>query len=345
MRVTLDNTTVSFSATTQGIAVRAGSFTWKDTPSALLGAAVPTTLFANGNGQGINKWLLEGVDLSAAGSGKTLFADQAGSSRPTVKDCKLNASVAITATPTGPNRAEIHVLRTDSAGTNYRDEKYAYHGTQTVETTLVRTGGASNGTTSVSWKVVTTANAKWAFPFELLPISINNTATAADVVVTMEGIWDAAALPNNDEFWFDVEYLGSSSTPMGSFKTATKADGLASGTALTASTQAWDSGVTARANSTAYSVGDKQKVASNSGRVFFCTTAGTTAGSEPGGYATAVDGDSITDNTAVFRAGVRFKKAVTLTSPQPAMAGNIYVSPKAGKASATFYICPKLVLS
>ena len=120
---------------------------------------------------------------------------------------------------------------------------------------------------------------------------------------------------------------------------------LATNAALTADTSAWDSLVTARANGHANVVGDIIGVSTNPGRVFFCTTSGTTAGSVPGGYASAVDGGSVTDGTAVFRAGYRFRLVVVLSSPQPQMAGYLRATVKAAKVSTTFYIDPAITLS
>lgn len=347
-KIILKNTTVKFGATGDGIGNQGSNLTWLNTVSAIQGATLPTILFqANSSRNG--RVLLEGVDLSALASGKTLVDAAFAPISYVFKDCKLGSSVTITQVGgVSHSGAEVVATRCDSGGTNYRTEKYTYAGTQTVETTLIRTSGASDGTTGLSHKVVSTANSKWAFPFEALPIAIWNDTTASNVTVTIEGLQDprtSTSLPNNDDIWFDVEYLGASGNPQGSFKSGTKADGLATGAALTASTQSWDSLVTARANSTAYSLGDVRKVATNTGRVFVCTTAGTSSGSEPGGYATAVDGGSVTDGTATFKAAVRFKQALTLSSPQPGQKGALYVYPKVAKASGTYYIDPLIALS
>jgi hypothetical protein len=55
-----------------------------------------------------------------------------------------------------------------------------------------------------------------------------------------------------------------------------------------------------RANATAYAVGDIITVSSNTQYRFICTTAGTSAGSLPGDYATAARNDEVTDGTAIF---------------------------------------------
>lgn len=339
--VALYNTTLKFGNVSDRMSIK-GRLLWRNTPSAIQGATLPTTLVSLDSPAPV---LFDGVDLSALGSGKTIFGSASGPGAPVIKDCILGSGVTVMATPTLRGAAEAFVVRADSAGTNYRNEKYGYDGTLTTETTIVRTGGASDGRTAQSWNVTTTANSKWSFPFEALPIVVDNPTSGASVTVTIYGVWNAAALPNNDDVWADVSYLGSASSPQASFVTGTKADFLATGSALTASTQAWDSLVTARANSTAYSVGDVRKVASNSGRIFFCTTAGTSASSEPAGYASASDGGSVTDGTATFRAATRFQQTITLSSPQPAQKGYLYVTPKVAKASASLYLCPKVLLS
>jgi hypothetical protein len=320
------------------------AFRWRNTPSAIVGATLPTTLL-DGSTLGAPV-LIEGVDLSALGSGKTLVSALATNVDVYLKDDKYGSSVAVAATPT-VHGANVYSLRSDTTG-NYRNEKYNYQGTQLTETTIVRTGGATDGATAVSWNLSTTANCKWIFPFEAMVCSENNTVTASNVTVTMYGVYNAAALPNNDDIWFDAEYLGSSASPVGSFASGSKANFCASGSAQTADTSAWDSLVSARQNSHAYSSGQVYKSANNAGRIFFCTGAGTSASSEPAGVASAVDGGLVNDGSATFRAGMRWKQSITLSSPQPGQAGVLYCYPKVGKASipsGSVYFDPHPVLS
>jgi hypothetical protein len=128
--------------------------------------------------------------------------------------------------------------------TNYRTEKYNYAGTLTTETTIVRTGGASDGTTPIAWKIVTTANSKWEFPFECPPISIWNETVGSAVTVTVQGIWGGGAVPNTDDIWIDCEYLGTSGFPIASKATSSKADGLAAGTGIPAGSGTWGGSTT-----------------------------------------------------------------------------------------------------
>jgi len=341
-RVQLFNTTIQQGATGDLIGVNGADLYWANTPSAIAGATLPTTLL-NAGFTNIT-CVLDGVDLSALGSGKTIVGAGSSGGHYSLQNCKLGSSVTIAGTPTGVNTTDV--VNSDSSGTDYQFQRYWYQGTEVPETTIVRTGGASNGTTALSAKITTTANSLWVSPFEAQPMGIWNPTTGANVTVTLRGIWNAASLPNNDQVWFDCEYMGSSGSPIASFATCTKANNLAAGTALTADTSsAWDSLVAARQNTHVYTTGNTIKVASNPGRVFFCTSGGTSAGSEPGGYASAVDGGSVTDSGATFRAGFRFLMAVTLSAPQPQLVGDLYCIVKAALPSSTFWIDPLPVLS
>ena len=318
-----------------------GDVIWTNTPNAIQGATLPTNLIATGT-SGI-MLIIDGVDLSALGSGKTIFPGGNATGRYLLKNSKLGSGVTVAGTPSGS--ATVDVINCDSAGTNYIFQRYWEQGTQIPETVLVRTGGASNGVTALSSKATTTANSNWTLPFSSQPIAIYNTITGTNRGVTLYGIYNGTAIPNNDDIWIEAEYFGSASSPQASFANNTKANNLATGSALTAdSTSVWTSLVTARQNSYAYSVGAVMVPIANT-RAFFCTTAGTSAGSEPGGYASAVDGGSVTDGGAVFRAGWRFSLAVTLSSPQPAMAGPIYVTVNAAKVSSTYWVDPLINLS
>lgn len=308
--------------------------------------SLPTTLMTP-NGAQSSILRFENFDASAL-SGKT-FLGAFGANGPIYaqfKRCKLPASFTPIATPTGGfNTANIDFIQCDSGTVTARNDHHVTSGSQTTSTTVIRTSGASDGTTTYAQKITTNTNARLYAPYTGAPLVKWNATTGSNISVVVEGIADPrdfSALPTNAEVWFEAEYLGTAGNPLGVFKRGGVADPLASGSALTASTQAWDTGATARANTTAYTAGDIRKVATNTGRLFICTTSGTSAGSEPAGYASAVDGDSITDNTAVFKAMWRFKQTVTTTAA-PQFAGYVYVTPKVAKASLNgVYIDPQV---
>ncbi len=249
-----DNCTVNFGAAGQSMGPQQGRFIWRNSGTPIAGTT-PTALFNMSNRAGTIS--LEGLDLSALASGNTIVGSNLVASHQfLIKDCKLGASVTVAATPAGPGGPDTILIRSDSSGTNYRSERYSYLATQTVETTIVRTGGASDGTTSLAWKIVTTANSKWIMPFEVLPITIWNDSTSS-LTLTVYGIWGGGAVPNNDDIWMDVVYLGASGSPLGSFATTTKADNLASGSALTSDSSTWGGSTTAFKMSATFTPGMK----------------------------------------------------------------------------------------
>lgn len=346
-KVDLINTTVTCASSTTGPIRPAGLFTWRDTASAFASTAGtwPTTIIFPSAGSGA--FLLENVDISAHGASAGIMGNTTGASRTVLSKCKLPANILGGPAFGQRGMPQLDLVNCDSGGVTYRHERWWYQGEHVTNAQAVRTSGASNGTTAYSWQITTLSGNKWYDPFECMPIAIWNTVTGSNVIATIEGAYNGAALPNNDDIWMDVRYLGTAASTQGSVKSNTKANVLTTPTALSASTALWGGSAPARANTTAYALGDKLGISSASSivRLFICTTAGTSNGSLPGGYASAVDGDSITDGTAVFRAVTRFSIAVTLTSPAPQSAGYINAYVRVGKASSTFWIDPLLVLS
>jgi hypothetical protein len=227
------NCSTSFGIANQSVSPRGGFFEWVDTASPITGATIPTSLLIPA---GSASFKLEGVDFSAVTSGKAILSLTNSGYISVIKECKLGAGTITSGTP-GSYPFRFDVIRCDSANTNYRNESYQYMGTGTTETTIVRSGGATDGTTAFSKKIVTNANANWTVPYEIPPISIWSDAVGLSKTVTVEGI--ASAVPNNDEVWMDVEYLGSATSPIASRSTTTKANILATGAANTTSSSTW----------------------------------------------------------------------------------------------------------
>lgn len=223
-----NNTTVSFGAVGQSIMVNT-NFHWRNTVSALVGAAVPTAVFGatnTGNCIVVN----DGVDFSAAGSGKTLVP--AGVTNTAVfhfVNCKFGAGVTVAATPNNRGGSITYVSISDSSGTTYRQEKYDYRATLTTDTTDIRAGGASDGTTPIAWKVVTTANANWWDAFECFEILKWNSAVGSPITASVP-VMSNATLTTAD-IWAEAEYLGDASSPRSLMATGGTADALATGSA------------------------------------------------------------------------------------------------------------------
>jgi hypothetical protein len=238
----VENCTCQFGAVGQAINSGGRTF-WRNTPNAIVGSFIPTFLLVF-NGAAV--WHLEGVDLSAVGSGKTLFNGQANSPNQlgVLKNCKLGTGVTITNTPPTYGGCELQVINSDSADTNYRQEKYNFVGTETTETTIVRTGGATDGGTPISKKIVTTANAKPEWQFDCLPIYVWNETIGTPITLTIEGIWGGGAVPTNADIWVDIEYLGTSGFPLASKAGNGRASGLAVPANLSAGSGTWGGSTT-----------------------------------------------------------------------------------------------------
>lgn len=227
------NCTVSFGATGQGIGM-SGRLVWINTPSAIQGATLPTTLFPLGS-TSITGSILSGVDLSAL-SGKTMFA--AGFPNPIdVVGCRFPSSFTVIGAPTaGIYAGPVRVIGCNSASSAEKNEIYAYAGVLTTETVIVRTAGASDGNTAYSYKIVTSANAKRDFPLETFEGVLWNNSTGSSKTLTIHTVTDNVTL-KDDEIWVEVEYLGSSATPVATLITDAAATVLTAG-----ANQADDSG-------------------------------------------------------------------------------------------------------
>lgn len=212
----LVNTTFQFGSTAQGITHRV-PIRWMNTPgSAVLGSA-PTSLFQPSAAGSTPPVEVMGVDLSAlAGSSALVLGSGANFSSHLFADCKLGASVAIiTGTIVGRSGAEVKLVNCDSADTNYRYHFQNYMGTITQETTIIRTGGASDGTTPVSRKMVSTANSKFYSPLVSDWITYWNETLSA-LTITVPVLTDNVTL-TDAEAWLEVEYMSPGATPIGAF--------------------------------------------------------------------------------------------------------------------------------
>lgn len=181
-----------------------------------MSGSVPATLFRPQTTAGYWFVQLLGSDLSLIGSGKNLI-DVSGNQSALLRfvDCKLGASVAVTTgSVPGQGGIETELINCDSGDTNTRYARSSYQGEETSETTVVL--DASDGTTTFSRKMVSSANSKTESPMESLPITFWNETVGSEQTVTIEVVTDNVTL-QDDEAWIEVEYLGTSGFPLGVF--------------------------------------------------------------------------------------------------------------------------------
>lgn len=207
------NCILGFSNVAQTI-VPLGRFTWKNSALPIAGL-VPTSLFKTVVG-GLNDIYAENLDLSLLGSGKSIIDVSATTeANATFVNCKLGASVDYT-TGLFPGLSTPNILfvNCDSIDSNYAYRRISYRGTNFSETVIVRTGGASDGVTPISYRMSTTVNNKFAFPLKSEPIQFWNTTVGSSVTVTIPVITDNVTLTDADA-WIEVDYLGTSGFPLG----------------------------------------------------------------------------------------------------------------------------------
>lgn len=189
-----------------------------------------------------SRLLIDGLDMTNLASTVNIFRTFISPGLFQIRNSKLPASWSgslCNATPLATGqRFEMH--NCDSGDTNYRLWVQEYSGSIKTETTLVRTGGASDGTTGYSLVMATTANANASVaPLVSPEVSIWNDTTGGSKTVTVEILHDSATNLTDGEIWLEVQYLGTSGVPLGSFISDAKADILATAADQSASSETW----------------------------------------------------------------------------------------------------------
>lgn len=234
------NTSVRFANAVQYIRI-ACQLRWWNSSGIGVGGTVPTTLFQVPVAPIDAKVVVSGVDLTALhNSGHNLVtASGAFPSSFTFRNCKLAAGVNITTGAiAGPDGCEVNIINCDSGDTNYNYQKTRFQGSVYDETTIVRTGGASDGTTPISRKMVTGTGSQFFSPLESDPCIVWNETTGSAITATVEVVTDNVTL-TDAEAWIEVEYLGTSGFPLSLVTSDRAADVMATPANQTASTVTW----------------------------------------------------------------------------------------------------------
>lgn len=155
----------------------------------------------------------------------------------TLSNCKLNSGVSLTTgNYTSGSFGFLKLHNSDSANTNYRYYYNTYAGIAQQETTVVRTGGATNGTTAISWNITTNSTISFSTPFVSEDISVWNTNASGSQTATI--YITSNTVLTNATFWAEAEYLGTSSFPLGNL-ISSKMAWFGTPTALTTDSSTW----------------------------------------------------------------------------------------------------------
>jgi hypothetical protein len=241
-RLVWNNCGVRFAAAGQGIAHIQGGFEWRG-GSVLSGGTSPTVLFPDGGGTNgrTNTALLDGVDLSNCAAGVNLVGVGTTHRAFTLRNCKLPSSWSGSLTSgTLSILDRIVMLNCASGDINYALWVEDYAGSIKHETTLVKTGGASDGTTSLSWVMASSADAEYpAVVLRSPEIQKWNETTGSAITVTVDFLHDSVTNLQDDEIWLEVEYLGTSGFPLALFADDAAADVVATPADQATSAATW----------------------------------------------------------------------------------------------------------
>lgn len=181
------------------------------------------------------------LDLSGLASSAQIFPSASGGPfLATLRNCKLPASATLAGSGVTTPGYRCEMYNCDSGDTNYRVWIEDYAGSVRDETTIVKSSGASDGTTSLSWKMTSSADAEYPFAILRSPeIRVWSDTTGAKTA-TIDVAHFAAAALKDDEIWLEVEYLGTSGVPLGGVANDCKADVLATAADQATSTAVWN---------------------------------------------------------------------------------------------------------
>jgi hypothetical protein len=202
--------------------------------SSAITTAVPTT---GGN----STYIFEGFDFSNAAAALNISSVTSSQLKFMLRNCKLPASWSGSVNSAVPGVLSQFTLNNcDSGDTNYRLQDKTIFGTVSHETTLVKTGGASDGTTTLSWKMVSNADTEWNHQTLNSPeiVKWNETAGSA-ITVTVDIIHDSVTNITDREIWLEVQYLGTSGTPLSLFIEDAAADYLTAAADQADSSATW----------------------------------------------------------------------------------------------------------
>lgn len=191
---------------------------------ALVAASGVDNLFTTGGANSVQQPIIRDVNLDAMGRDASavyiLNVTTADAARYDIllERCKIPSDGGFTITDDDwqtYNTGKISLLHCSSANQSYDFYYRSYEGVCQDETTIVRTGGASNGTTGISCKMVSSAGCvENIIALESIPIT-GWTSSTTEKTFTVEFVHDSATALQNDEIWMELEYPANNTDGLG----------------------------------------------------------------------------------------------------------------------------------
>jgi hypothetical protein len=163
-------------------------------------------------------FVMEGADLSALPANMAITAS-GGAGKAVLKNCKMPPGWlgALFSNSCAINQT-VELYNCDSGATTYRIYIGQYAGTLRESTAVLKSGGATDGTTAMSWAISTNGNCRPPdnggppYSFVTPEIAYWNEAISAQVTASVDVLADTSPLTSS-EAWLEVTYLGDSASP------------------------------------------------------------------------------------------------------------------------------------
>ena len=215
-----------------------GTFEWHG-GTYLHSGTQPTSLFNDGTEQFLID--ISGVDFAALTSAFFDVSDTVHTVA-SLHHCLLNSGVALTTGTINNHGTRILMSGCDDTTGNalYRMEYVDFWGSTVHDDDIFRTtGGASDGTTPISWKMVSTANAvEFSEPTKSPSIYAWVDSTGSQTF-TVQCLWDSVTDIQDDEIWLEIEFLEASADTDSAFADDRMADITATPADQTTNATAW----------------------------------------------------------------------------------------------------------
>lgn len=220
-----------FANASQGIRVTGASSLFIRNGEIASGSVTPNALVDNSP-----DIIIDGFDMSNLGASFSLLAGGAltAAGRQWFRNCKLPSGWSgslFASTPTEPSVAAA-MFNCDDGDTNFRISFGSAFGQLDDETTIIRSGGASDGATNLAWRISTFASTNaWSGPFYTPEVAIWNETVGSSVTVTVHVVHDAQGSGTSSdltdkEAWLEVMGLDTSGVPLGGWYSDRAADYL-----------------------------------------------------------------------------------------------------------------------
>lgn len=240
LKIRLDNPTFSFANAAQSVVFNYGTaraFIY----GVSFAGTLPTHAFTAGSGNNAGGVLeISASDFSGFGSSNNLFSLSClNVITVRMTNCRLSTTAPL-GTPVannGASQVRLELINCDSGSAGYRNEWHSPEGDITTETTFTLSGGATDGIQAVSHKCVSSSIASIVAPLEGPVLGVWNTLTTGSHTAAVQ--IESTGTLNNDDIWLEIDYLGSSSHPLGTVADDSIATAITSDAAQTSSSATW----------------------------------------------------------------------------------------------------------